>query len=87
VFALFHPMRVGPLGQSIPAAVSLAYLAKLWWAGELYGLQQAGFVAWFIAAFVIQLASNSPGMWIAGFVGQAALAILLVLKDQVDGIY
>ena len=87
MFGLFYPLRFGPVGQSIPAAVSLAYLTKLWWAGELYGLQQAGFVAWFIAAFAIQMASSSPGMWIAGFVGQAALAVLLVLKDHVDGIF
>jgi hypothetical protein len=87
VFALFHPLRFGPLSQSIPAVASLVYLAKLWRAGELYGVQQAAFVAWFMTALAIQLASSGPGMWIAGYVGQVALAIVLVLKDQIDGIF
>jgi hypothetical protein len=87
VFALFHPLNIGPVGQSIPAVVSLLFLSKLWRAGELYGVQQAVFVAWFMTALAIQLASRGPGMWIAGYVGQVALAIVLVLKDQVDNIF
>jgi hypothetical protein len=84
--ALFHPLFIGPLGQSIPAVVCLAYLAKLWWAREMYGVQQAVFVVWFMTALAIQLASRDPWTWIAGFVGQIALAIVLVLKNQVDDI-
>jgi hypothetical protein len=84
VFALFNPLNFGLVGQSVPAVVSLGCLAKLWWAGELYGVQQAAFVAWFVTALAVQLASESPGMWIAGYVGQVALAIVLVLKDQID---
>ena len=84
VFALFHPLRLGPVSQSLPAAVSLVYLAKLWRAGELYGAQQAAFIAWFMIALAVQLASRDPGTWIAGYVGQVALAIVLVLKDQLD---
>ena len=87
VFALFQPLRFGLVSQSMPAVVSLGCLAKLWWAGELYGVQQAAFVAWFITALAIQLASGGPGMWIAGYVGQVALAIVLVLKDQMDDIF
>ena len=87
MFALFHPLNIGPTGQSIPAVVSLLFLSKLWRAGELYGGQQAVFVAWFMTALAIQLASRGPGMWIAGYVGQVALAIVLVLKDQLDNIF
>ena len=87
VFALFQPLFFGPFSQSIPAVVSLGYLAKLWRAGELYGAQQAAFVAWFLTALAMQLASRGPGMWIAGYVGQIALAIILVLKAQIDDIF
>ena len=87
MFALFHPLNIGPAGQSIPAVVSLLFLSKLWQAGELYGVQQAVFVAWFMTALAIQLASRGPWMWIAGYVGQVALAIVLVLKDQLDNIF
>ena len=87
MFALFHPLGFGPIDQCIPAVLSLGFLAKLWRAGELYGMQQAAFVAWFMTALAIQLASRGPGMWIAGWVGQLALAIVLVLKDQFDGIF
>jgi len=80
-------MRFGPVSQSIPAVVSLIFLAKLWSAGELYGVQFAAFVAWFMTALALQLASSGPGMWIAGFVGQIALAIVLVSKDRIDGIF
>ena len=75
------------LGQVAPAAVSLGYLAKLWSAGELYGVQRAVFVAWFLTAVAIQFASRSPWVWIAGFVGQVALAIVLVVKGQLDDIF
>jgi hypothetical protein len=87
VLTLFHPLWIGPLGQSIPAVVCLGYLAKLWWGRELYGVQQAAFIAWFMTALAIQLASHDAWTWIAGFVGQVALAIVLVLKNQIDEMY
>ena len=86
VFALFHPMLFGPVSQSIPAVVSLGCLARLWWAGEMYGVQLAAFIAWFMTALALQLASRGPGMWIAGYVSQVALAIVLVLKGRVDDV-
>jgi hypothetical protein len=86
VLALFHPLAFGTIGQVAPAMVSLGYLAKLWSAGELYGLRQVVFVAWFIAAVAIQVASRDPWTWIAGFVGQVALAIVLVVKDRLSDI-
>ena len=87
MFALFHPLNFGAVGQFAPAAVSLGFLAKLWWARELYGVQQAAFVAWFMTALAIQLTSHGPGMWIAGYVAQVALAVVLVLKDQIDNAF
>jgi len=87
VLAIFHPLFVGPVWQSIPAVVCLGYLAQLWWAGELYGVQQVVFVAWFITALAIQLASRDAWTWIAGFVGQVALAIVLVVNKQMGDSY
>lgn len=66
----------------IPTIVCLWYLVRLWWKGELYGVQQGVFVLWFVAALATQFASRSAWVWIAGFLGQVALAIVLVLKDQ-----
>jgi hypothetical protein len=75
------------VSQYAPPIVSLGFLAKLWLSGELYGRQQALFIAWFIAALAIQFTSQSAWIWIAGFVGQLALAIVLVLKKQIDDIF
>jgi len=86
VLALFTPLGFGLIGQFAPAVFCTAYLAKLWWAGELNGVQHAVFVAWLITALAIQFASHDPWLWIAGYVGQAALAIALVLKDRMDSI-
>lgn len=60
--------------------VCLWYLVLLWWKGELYGVQLRVFVLWFVAALAIQFASRSVWVWIAGFLAQVALAIVLVLK-------
>jgi hypothetical protein len=62
--------------------VCVFFLVRLWWKGELYGVQLYGFVIWFVAALSIQLASQSVWVWVAGFVAQIALAIVLVLKHQ-----
>jgi hypothetical protein len=55
---------------------------RLWWKGELYGVKQGVFILWFAAALATQFASRSVWVWIAGFLGQVALAIVLVLKQQ-----
>ena len=39
MLALFHPMALGPISQSLPGIFCLGYLMKLWSAGELYGWQ------------------------------------------------
>lgn len=86
MLALFHPLAFGPLSQFLPVAICLCLLAKLWWNGQLYGLQQAAFVAWLMTALGMQLASQGPWMWIAGYVGQVVLAIVLVVKDRIGDI-
>ena len=68
----------------IPAIVCLWYLVRLWWKGALYGVQLQVFVVWFVATLVIEFESRSAWVWIAGFLGQVALAIVLVLKHQMD---
>jgi hypothetical protein len=62
--------------------VSLWYLGRLWWKGELYGVQLRVFVLWFLAALAFQIASRSVWVWIAGLLAQVALAIVLILKHQ-----
>jgi len=71
----------------LPPVTCLWYLARLWWTGELFGVQQAVFVGWFVVAFGIQLASRGPYVWIAGMLGQVSLAIVLILKKHIDDIY
>jgi phosphotransferase system glucose/maltose/N-acetylglucosamine-specific IIC component len=68
----------------IPTMVCLWYLVRLWWHGELYGTKLRAFVLWFVAALATQFASHTTWVWIAGFLGQVALAITLVLKQQRD---
>jgi len=39
-----------------------------------------------MTALGMQLASREPWMWIAGYVGQVVLAIVLVVKDRIGDI-
>jgi hypothetical protein len=55
--------------------------------GELYGVQQAVFILWFIVSLGAVLASQNTWIWIAGFLAQVGLAIVLVLKHRIDNIY
>ena len=68
----------------IPTLVSAWYLVRLWRSGQLYGGQLQVFVLWFVVALTTQFAGHSVWMWAAGFLGQVALAIVLVLKHQWD---
>jgi hypothetical protein len=73
---------VRPVRRAVGLAtiVCLWYLVRLWRKGELHGLQLRVFVLWFVAALAIQFASRSVWVWIAGFLAQVALGIVLVLK-------
>ena len=67
---------------ALPTLVCLGFLVRLWWKGELYGVQLQVFVFWFVTALAIQFMSQDTWSWIAGFLGQVALAIVLVLKHH-----
>jgi hypothetical protein len=66
---------------------SLLFLVRLWRKGELFGAQARLFCVWFVVAAALQLFAHSAGIWIIGLSAQCILAIVLVLKDQVDSIY
>lgn len=80
----FTLSSVRPVRRAVGLAtiVCLWYLVRLWWKGELHGLQLRVFVLWFVAALAMQFASRSVWVWIAGFLAQVALAIVLVLKHH-----
>ena len=67
--------------------VSLVFLVRLWLKGELFGAQARLFFVWFVVAVALQLAAQSAGIWIMGLLVQCILAIVLILKDQIDSIY
>ena len=67
--------------------VSLWFLVRLWREGELFGAQARLFCVWFVGAVALQLFAQSPGIWIIGLSAQCLLAIVLLLKDQIDSIY
>ena len=71
----------------LPPMVCVWYLIKLWRKAELYGVQEVAFSLWFVVSLVTELASRSTGLWIAGLLGQVSLAIVLILKDQMDDIW
>jgi hypothetical protein len=78
---------LGRRGVFIPILVSLWYLIRLWREAELYGWKEILFPVWFVVALVAQFFAQSIGVWIAGLLAQVALAIVLVLKAQIDSIY
>ena len=59
----------------------------LWREGELYGLRGTMFCVWFLAAGALQAFAASPGWWATGVAAQTLLAIVLLLKRQIDRIY
>jgi len=70
----------------IPTMICLAFLVRLWWRGELHGTQLHVFVVWFAVALVIEIASPTIWWWLAGFLAQVVLAIVLVFKQQLNDI-
>lgn len=66
----------------VPTIICLWYLVWLWRKGELYGRQLQLFVFWFLVTLTTELASRETWVWIAGFLGQVSLAIVLVVKHQ-----
>ena len=83
----YFPLYAVRQAEFVPPMVSAWYLVRLWWTGELYRVQEIVFVAWFVVALAIQLTSRGPWTWMAGMLGQVALAIVLILKKQIEAIY
>ena len=82
-----HLMSLQSSATVLTIGVSLLFLVRLWQENELFGAQQVVFCSWFLIALVIQLFERSVGAWIAGLSAQFALAVVLVLKEQIDNIY
>jgi hypothetical protein len=81
-YSTLYSLRPVRRAVGLATIVCVFFLLRLWWKGELYGGRLHGFVVWFVAALAIQFASQSVWMWVAGFVAQVALAIVLVLTHQ-----
>ena len=81
---LFRLQRWAALSM---VGVSLVFLVRLWWKGELFGAQASFFCVWFVAAVALQLFAQSASIWIMGLVAQCILAIMLVLKDHMGSTY
>ena len=82
-----HLLSLQSSATVLTIGVSLLFLVRLWQENELFGAQQVVFCSWFLIALVIQLFERSVGAWIAGLSAQFALAVVLVLKEQIDNIY
>jgi hypothetical protein len=54
---------------------------------ELFGAQLLVLCVWFVVALAIQMFARTPGVWVVGLLAQVALAIVLVLEQQIDDIY
>jgi hypothetical protein len=68
----------------VTVAVCLWLLVRLWREGELYGTSGSIFCVWFVVAVATQLFAPNIGVWILGLVAQVALAIALVLKQELS---
>jgi hypothetical protein len=70
----------------LTVGVSLWFLVRLWREGELFGRAGVLFCIWFVLAAVAQFFAPSTGVWILGLLAQLALAVVLVLKQQLSDI-
>jgi hypothetical protein len=71
-------------GVYTPILVSLWLLVRLWREGELFGRSGTVFCVWFVLATVAQLFPPAVSVWLVGLLAQVALAIVLVLKQQLS---
>ena len=70
-----------------PAIASALLLALLWAQDELSGRASWFLIGWFVLALAAQyLAMATTGVWIIGLALQTALAIFLLLKQQISGL-
>ena len=69
----------------LPALVSGGMLAKLWRDRNLFGVSGSIFCGWFAVAALAQFLWATGGIRLIGLVAQVALAIVLLLKNQLHG--
>jgi hypothetical protein len=70
-----------------PTIASALLLALLWTRDELSGRMSSFLIGWFLVALATQyLAAATSGVWIIGLALQTALAIFLLLKQQISGL-
>jgi hypothetical protein len=62
------------------------FLVRLWRGGELFGKTAIVFGSWWVLATITQLFAPRSGVWLTGLLAQVALAIVLVLKQQMSDI-
>jgi hypothetical protein len=74
-------------GVYTPIFVSLWLLVRLWREGELFGRSGTAFCVWFVLAAVAQLFAPTASVWLVGLLAQVALAIVLVVKQQLSKLY
>ena len=72
---------------AIPALVSLWFLLALSRDGDLLGWRRLVAVVWFAVAFMLQMFVQHYFVSLLGLLAQVALAIVLVLKYQFEGVY
>ena len=66
----------------IPAVASVLLLVLLWAQNELAGRAAWLLGGWFLLALAAQYLAPTTGAWIVGLALQTALAIFLLLKQQ-----
>jgi hypothetical protein len=69
-----------------PAIASAVLLALLWAQGELSGRVAWFLIGWFLLALAAQYLVMATGVWMIGLALQTALAIFLLLKQQISGL-
>ena len=67
----------------VPALMSAVLIAILWAQGGLSGRPPLFFAGWFVLALSAQyLGTTTSVVWVAGLASQTALAVFLLLKQQ-----
>ena len=67
-----------------PAIASAVLLALLWARNELSGRVSWFLAGWFLLALAAQYLAMANGVWIIGLSLQTALAIFLLIKQQIS---
>jgi hypothetical protein len=73
-------------GAFTPILVSVWFLVRLWRGDELFGKTGVVLSSWWVLATITQLFASASGVWLTALLAQVALAIVLVLKQQMSDI-